>query len=228
MKKSSTSSANRAARLVRTSLPQYQHFLVQQNSEAIHEVLSQNRALSLQDHHNLIPMNKLHLTRGWGEVMFICLHAQSFAIMHISYMLLHLHVGSVVNTSTGNTNISAATLLQTALCYGSHATTGRHLQMASLPFQEPLTAGLGLFPHNHVSNCQQEAILKSHLSKILCTYGSEVNIFPESGERSLARAFKMGSFWWGLWFLKAWQAAIQPRLWFLLSKLNLNARLITS
>lgn len=96
--------------------PQYQHFLVQQNSEAIHEVLSQNRALSLQDHHNLIPMNKLHLTRGWGEVMFICLHAQSFAIMRISYMLLHLHVGSVVNTSTGNTNISAATLLQTALC----------------------------------------------------------------------------------------------------------------
>lgn len=46
MKKSSTSSANRAARLMRTSLPQYpeyQHFPVQQNSEAIHEVLSQNR-----------------------------------------------------------------------------------------------------------------------------------------------------------------------------------------
>lgn len=35
--------SNRAARLVRNSLPQYsecQHFLVQQNWEAIHEVLS--------------------------------------------------------------------------------------------------------------------------------------------------------------------------------------------
>lgn len=52
-----------------------------------------------------------------------CLSAQSFALMHISYMLLHLHVRSLVNTSTENTNISAATPLETAFCYDFHATT---------------------------------------------------------------------------------------------------------
>lgn len=72
-------------------------------------------------------MNKLYLTRGWGEVRSVCLYAQSFAFMHISYMLLHLHVGSV-NTSTENTNISAATLLETAFCYDFHATPGCQLQ----------------------------------------------------------------------------------------------------
>lgn len=58
----------------------------------------------------------------------VYLYAHSFALMHISYILLHLHVGSVVKTSTNNTNISAVILLQTAFCYSSHATTGCHPQ----------------------------------------------------------------------------------------------------
>jgi len=69
--------------------------------------------------------------------------------------------------------------------------------MLSFPFQEPLTAGLRLYPHNDISNCQQEAILKSQLSKILRTYSSEGNTLPESRERSLARTFKIHEAWWG-------------------------------
>lgn len=134
---------------------------------------------------------KAVFTKGMGR-SDVYLSAQSFVLMHISYMLLRLHVGSAVNKSADNTNISAATTFANSvlLWFPYHYRVSS--AMASLPFQEPLTAGLRLFSHNHVSNCQQEAILKSHLSKILCTYGSEGNLLRESRERSLARTFKMG------------------------------------
>lgn len=83
--------------------------------------------------------------------------------------------------------------------------------MSSFPFQEPLP-GLRLYSHNHVSNCQQEAISKSHLSKILCTYCSEDNTLPESRKRSLARTFKIDWFWWGPPIPKGTASCHQVRL----------------
>lgn len=95
--------------------------------------------------------------------------------------------------------------------------------MSTFLFQEPLTAGLRLYSHNHVSNCQQEAILKSHLSKILCTYCSEDNTLPESRETSLARTFKIDWFWWGPPIPKGMASCHQVKDWFLFLNLNLNS-----
>lgn len=40
-------------------------------------------------------------------------------------------------------------------------------------FSGLLPVGLRLYPHNQVLNCQQEALLKSHLSKTLRAYSSK-------------------------------------------------------
>lgn len=66
----------RVARLVRNSLPQYSmpafSCTAKLGSHSWSIVIKYNRALILQDHHNLITMNKLYLPRGWGEVIPIC------------------------------------------------------------------------------------------------------------------------------------------------------------
>lgn len=114
------------------------------------------------------------------------------------------------------TNISAAILLQKPFTYHYRVSS----VMSFFPFQELLTAGIGLYPHNHVSNCQQEAILKSHLSKILRAYSREDNHFQKEVRWAWLEHSRYASSSGSCWLLQAWQAAIksvlvqQAKSWF--------------
>lgn len=196
--------STRVASLVRNSLPQYSElpafsYAAELGSHSWSTAIKYNRDLSLKEQQNLLIRTKeLHLTRGWGDVMSIKLHTE---------ICTHRAMSLCIWVACSYTCI-----------WGQRWTKVQIIQSFQLPpfckqlsimvyiplqgdicnvvfsFQEPLTAGLRLYPHNHVSNCQQEAILKSHLSKILCTYSSEDNTLPASRERSLATTFKIGQF----------------------------------
>lgn len=145
-------------------------------------IIKYNRALSLQDHHNLITMNKLYLTRGWGEVRSVCLYAQSFAFMHISYMLLHLHVGSV-NTS------SEAQKIQT---FQLPPFWKQHSVMTSMPLQgvscNSFSAFAGTFnsstwiiPPQSCFKLPTRSNLKSHLSRYSALMAVKLTSFQRAG-----------------------------------------------
>lgn len=127
----------RVASLVRNSPPQNSEmpgfsYAAKLGSHSWSTATKYKRELSLKEHKHLITMKGLHLTRGWGD-MTIKLHPQicryrAMSACMSNNRLLHLCMKSAVNTSADITNISAATLLQTAFCHGLHTTTGCHLQ----------------------------------------------------------------------------------------------------
>ena len=175
--------STKVASLVKNSLPQYSElpafsYAAKLQSHSWSTAIKYNKELSLKENQNLlITMKELHLTRGWGDVMYIKLHTQ---------ICMHRAMSSCSYICIWDRWWTQMQIIQTfqlppfckqLLCFTYHY----RVSPAMSSFQEPLTAGLRLYPHNHVSNCQQEAILKSHLSKILCAYSSEDKHFQKTG-----------------------------------------------
>lgn len=118
----------------------------------------------------------------WGDLMFIanrkhksnfCMHRATSSGM--SSVLLHMLMRSMVNTSA-NTTIQLPSLCKQLSIMGYIPLQGDICNI-SFSFSGLLTVGLRLYPNNQVLNCQQEALLKSCLSKILCAYSSKDNHF---------------------------------------------------
>lgn len=132
----------------------------------------------------------------------------------MSYMLLHVYLRSAMNTSADkhfSCHPFAKTIyipLQGVICD------------VIFSFSGTFNSRIGLYPHNHVSNCQQEAILKSHLSKILRAYSREDNHFQKEVRWAWLEHSRYASSSGSCWLLQAWQAAIksvlvqQAKSWF--------------
>lgn len=106
-----------------------------------------------------------------------CMHRATSS--DTSYVLLHTQMRSMVNASA-NTTIQLPSLCKQLSIMGYIPLQGDICNFA-FSFTGLLTVGLRLYPQNQVLNCQQQALLKSHLSKIPSAYSSKDNHFQKSG-----------------------------------------------